>query len=221
MDPTILSLKLIVLLAVLAIGQSVTATPVAPPTPVNSTILAPAVAPRGNSSIAVTPPASGRHRHGNSTEAGQPPRRDGCLVNAATRRCLDFEQSRLTVQTSEAQMWTCYDNARAQRVELPENALSPDGPLRRVFIKKWVDGRMYCLDVPGGRTFEGQVVRWWACNWSEAQQWLIDANLPKGQYNYRKNDYHFNPFYDKNLCLDPEAGVSSCFLCIIGNPSMA
>ncbi|ORZ39763.1 ricin B lectin domain-containing protein [Catenaria anguillulae PL171] len=65
-------------------------------------------------------------------------------------------------------------------------------------IQSW--NNKYCLDVPGGHAFEGQIVRWWKCNGSDAQKW----HTADDQYGRRIFSIKG---HELKLCLDPAGGV--------------
>ncbi|ORZ38556.1 hypothetical protein BCR44DRAFT_96258, partial [Catenaria anguillulae PL171] len=207
MGTLMLSLKLILLLAVLAIGHFAAATPTGELPSTNST--APPTARLDNSTTMVSPPSS-RHRDGNSTEWSddRPPRKpavrfrpwDGCMINGATRRCVDVEQSRKNWQTADAQMWSCNHNPIAQRITLsPMNPQHSNAVVTLAVARAAPSDRSYCLDVPGGHAYEGQIVRWWECNDSAAQLW--HRNLDSDGKRTL-----LSPYNGRHLCLDPEAG---------------
>ncbi|ORZ39766.1 hypothetical protein BCR44DRAFT_1425601 [Catenaria anguillulae PL171] len=172
----IFPLKLVLVLAIVAIGQSASATP-APPA--NSPAPATAATPRRTGSTEST-------RFWNF-------RSEGCMYNHGTNRCLDVEQDRKNWQSADAQLWSCNHNPAAQKLMVfGESIHSGYTIVAQDSARLW-----YCLDVPGGTTFEGQIVRWWQCNDSNAQLW--QTRLDGRAYI----DGTISPMGRPDLCLDP------------------
>ncbi|ORZ34125.1 hypothetical protein BCR44DRAFT_1437157 [Catenaria anguillulae PL171] len=99
-------------------------------------------------------------------------------------------------------MWSCNLNKHAQLFEF--ESFGDPMPVRTAFytsiISKGPRGETYCLDVAGGVAFEGQVVRWWECNKSKAQNWLLRGDA------VGRSPHTIISAIDKSLCLDMEAG---------------
>ncbi|ORZ39798.1 ricin B lectin domain-containing protein [Catenaria anguillulae PL171] len=152
------------------------------------TLKTPAITP----SVGPLPTRLGRTR--GTPEAAEP--FDGhanlafaCLFNHGTKRCLDIEQSRKTDFVADAQMWSCYNNMRAQYFRIV-------GPSdwSYFYIANLIS--TMCLDVAEGKPFNGQAVRWWTCNNTPAQQW-----------RYNSNTGFISPVIRLDLCLDPVGGI--------------
>ncbi|ORZ39860.1 hypothetical protein BCR44DRAFT_54811 [Catenaria anguillulae PL171] len=123
--------------------------------------------------------------------------------------CLDVEQSRQKRWTADAQLWSCYGNAKAQKfighhVYEGKSFGHPNYPNSELSIGWYTisaENGKYCLDVPGGDKFSGQTVRWWECNGSMAQVWHM-WHLQAGP-NYWEVKTFISPYGQLyRLCLD-------------------
>ncbi|ORZ29987.1 hypothetical protein BCR44DRAFT_39888 [Catenaria anguillulae PL171] len=160
--------------------------------------------------------ASSPRRRGNATESWSVVRQ-GCLYNESTGRCLDIEQSRKSPQSADAQMWRCNNNPAAQSYDIVQYTGGGSTTIERgrattarhatlaiIRASRSSFGNHYCLDVPGGDAFEGQLVRWWKCNESQAQKWTINSETVDMRG-------HISPYGRPDLCLDPRGGMSNQF----------
>ncbi|ORZ39792.1 hypothetical protein BCR44DRAFT_1215751 [Catenaria anguillulae PL171] len=154
------------------------------------------------------PGAPTRHVFSQPIEAETLPKANtGTSAGLGVNRCLDVEQSRKTVKYSDAQMWSCNLNPDAQNrhvmllTSMQKFSFYGSVDWSSVYIvangagpaPEYAD---YCLDVTEGKMVNGQAVRWWECNRSDAQRWT-----------WNREHGFISPVLRPDLCLDPMGGT--------------